>query len=199
MNWKKRGITIRTLEIVRKDRDGKISKWYADYGDSLTPKEDREITISHKDREIHITPHEIEHYTLTLKHECPKGTLGIIRDELGIGITDGVEIGYIHRGVSDSATCDKNPEKDINDTFCFERNRLTSYNGRPRYDYHFEKDADGKRRSIKIPLPGFTNDILDDRQFVLDPCLNPHYESFKQLRPDVAKSLEACLKELRKE
>lgn len=180
------------MEIIRKDRDGKVTKWHAPYGDSLDVRSAREIDVTDKDREIYVVPHDIEHYTLTLKCECPKGTLGIISDMLEIGVTDGIEVRHICRSIDDTASSDENP-KAGEDMFLFEENKLVGYEGRPTKSYRRVKD-----KIITRKLPGFTNGIPDDKSSVLEPSLTSHYESFKQLRPDMSGSLEACLDELKK-
>ncbi len=197
MEWKKSPLTHRELRIARKSVDGKISSYYAPYG-NFAPDDDVyepqslpvEIDITHKDREILVTAHEIEHYSLRLRLELPPETLGISGDELRIGIIDKTGIRYIQRRISD-AISDAN---ELDETFYFEKNKLTSYYGRPTKDYEFVE-----KHKVKVTeLPGFTNGIPDNRDSVTDRILKPHYESLKQLRPDIAESLEECLNVLKR-
>ncbi len=199
MEWEKSPLTHRELRIVRKLVDGKTSSYYAPCG-NFAPDDDSyepqsmpvEIDLTPRDKEILVSSHEIEHYSLRLRFELPPGTLGITGDELRIGIIDKTGIWYIQRQISDAR--DFTSANDLDETFYFEEERLTSYQGRPTKDYEFVEE-----RKVKVTeLPGFTNGIPDNRDSVTNPILNPSYESLKKLRPDISQSLEACLNELKK-
>lgn len=199
MEWKKSCLTHRVLKIVRKSADSNELSYYTNCGsfapddDSYEP-ESRPVTIfsHHIDEEIIVSVHEIEKYSLQLRIELPPGTLDILGDWLDIGIIDRTGIHYINRRISAKEYADK-----LSETFYFEENKLKSYHGRPTKDYLIKKTIDG-RKLITTELPGFINGIPNNRDSVTDLILNLHYESFKQLKPDISQSLEACLNELRK-
>lgn len=199
MKWQRSPLTKKILRIIRKYADGTISRYDAPYGDyareddEYDPEQGRpiEIDITHKNREILVFPHEFDSYSLILKQELPPGTLGMFVDKLSIGILDQKEIYFIARNITDS----NEPENNQNDTFYFEYNKVISYIGRPTKEYEFVG-----RREVKITeLPGFTNGIPTNKESVTNLSLKQYYDTFKQLRPDLADSLEACFNDLRTE
>jgi len=183
MNWREPSIT-RTLEIIRKDRLGHTSKCNIAYDDSW-------IDVTDKDREISVIPHDTEHYNLTLRQDDPN------KDWLFVGVVDGSKICYIERRALGSPI--------IKETYLFEDDQLISF--RSKLEFGVDKTFFPPKLlpSVRgVPIPRRTNTgtyidmcIPDDRKSVIDPNLNPHYESFKQLKPDISQSLEACLDELR--
>lgn len=184
MNWEKRSVVTKILKITRKDVDGNTSRWVeeddffiTDEGEfePVCERERRfEISLTFKDREIYLAPHTIEHYVLTLRCEPVAGTLGLNSDVLKIDVDDGGEVYCLGRYMTDSGDFNKSRMDDVEVVFSFEKNRLIAY-------------SDGYR-----DCP-----ITRGKEYVTEDILNPHYESFKRIRPDIAQSLEACLNELK--
>ncbi len=183
MEWKKSD-TTRTLEIIRKDQLGHISKCNIPYDDSW-------INVTERDREISVIPHHTEHYNLTLRSDESN------KDFLFVGVVDGSKICYVERRALGSPI--------IEERYLFEDDQLKSFRSRLEFGVdkaRFPSSLPSSVRGVPIPRSTHTGTYIDqsipkNRESVLNPNLTTHYESFKQIRPDISQSLEACLNELR--
>jgi hypothetical protein len=184
MNWEKLS-TSKTLEIIRKDRLGHTSKC------NMAP-EDSWINVTDKDKEISVIPHNTVHYNITLRQDNSN------KDWLFVGVVDESRICYIARRALGHPL--------IEESYLFEDNQLVSFRSKLEFGVdksYFPSSLLVSVRGVPIPLRTHSGayidmSIPDNRESVLDPNLNPHYESFKQIRPDIAQSLEECLNELRR-